>query len=185
MKVESKRFGAIEVREDRILQLKGGLLGFGRTEKYALLEDQDDPNLPFRWMVSLEDPEIGFLVTDPGIFFKDYIFDLPEAEMKDLAIENADDVIVLTLLTVPNNPKQITANLAGPIVINAQTMAGKQVVLSDTTYTTKHYIFIQTAPEATTAAANATATPNFAVSPEVAAAEVAKATNHTEVKTTA
>lgn len=184
MKIQSTRFGTIEVREDRILRLKGGILGFNQNEKYALVDDQEDPNHPFRWLISIDDPEIGFLVTDPGIFFKDYAFDLAEADKAELAIISAEDVIVLTLLTVPKDPKQITANLAGPIVINANTLQGKQLVLYSTTYATKHFIFIQTKTEELNAAANAAVTQNFAIATEAVAAEVARAVNHTEVKTT-
>lgn len=184
MKIQSTRFGTIEVREDRILRLKGGILGFNQNEKYALLDDQDDPNLPFRWLISVDDPETGFLVTDPGIFFKDYAFDLAETDKNELAVTSADDVIVLTLLTVPKDPKQITANLAGPIVINANTLQGKQVVLYGTTYATKHYIFIQAKTEEASASATA-GMQTFAISPEAAAAEAARTANHTEVKTTA
>jgi flagellar assembly factor FliW len=143
MKIESTRFGTVEVKEDRVIHLKGGLLGFSELEKFALLDDQADATLPFKWLVSLDQPEVGFLVTDPGIFFKDYIFDLPPEVAKSLEVRSEEDVQVICLLTVPSDPKMITANLRGPIVINTQTFAAKQIVLHDTDYVTKHYIFLQ------------------------------------------
>jgi len=143
MKIESKRFGQVEVKEDRIIKLKGGLLGFSEMETFVLLDDSEDAGLPFKWLVSIEQPEHGFLVTDPGIFFKDYVFELPEDVAGELSVRSEDDLQVLTLLTVPTDPKMITANLKGPIVINTRTFEAKQVVLGGTDYVTKHYIFLE------------------------------------------
>lgn len=151
MKLESKRFGKIEVMEDRILTLKGGLLGFSELNRFVLLDDLEDPNIPFKWLVSVDDPEYGFLVTDPGIFFKDYVFDLSEDDRDALDVRSEDDVTVITILTVPSDPKKITANLNGPLVFNNRTRSGKQVILANSDYTTKHYIFIQANEEATEA----------------------------------
>jgi len=145
MKIESKRFGTIEVREDRILTLKGGLLGFNQLTNFILVDDQEDPSLPFKWLIAIDQPEHGFLVTDPGIFFKDYVFDLSEEDGKALEVGSEDDVTVISLLTVPADPSKITANLKGPLVFNNRTREGKQVVLADSGYSTKHFIFLQEA----------------------------------------
>lgn len=143
MKIESKRFGSINVKEDRVLTFEGGLMGFSELEKFVLVDDQVDPSLPFKWLISIEEPEYGFLVTDPGIFFKDYVFDLSEEDRAAINANTEDDVSVITLLTIPADPKMITANLRGPLVINWKTLKGKQVVLDSTGYATKHYIFLQ------------------------------------------
>lgn len=156
MKIESKRFGNIEVMEDRILHLKGGLLGFSHMEKFILVDDQMDPTLPFKWLVSVDDPEYGFLVTDPGIFFSDYVFDLSEEDRTLLSAKNEDEVTVISILTVPADPQKITANLRGPLVFNNKTRIGKQIILGDGKYATKHYIFLQASEEATTATESTT-----------------------------
>lgn len=148
MKIESKRFGTIEVKEDRILTLEGGLLGFSNLEKFVLVDDEVDPTLPFKWLISVEDPNIGFLVTDPGMFFSDYVFDLSAEDAAKLGVSTADDLTVMCLLTVPADPRMITANLRGPLVFNNNTKHGRQIVLQDSTYATKHYIFVQKSDEA-------------------------------------
>lgn len=142
MKIESKRFGTIEVMEDRVLNIKGGLLGFTNMNRFILVDDQEDPNLPFKWLISIDDPEYGFLVTDPGIFFKDYVFDLSEDDRQELAADTEDEVTVITLLTVPSDARKITANLRGPLVFNNRTRVGKQLILVNSGYATKHYIFL-------------------------------------------
>lgn len=143
MKIESKRFGTIEVKEDRILSLEGGLLGFANLEKFIMVDDEVDPTLPFKWLVSVEDPEIGFLVTDPGMFFGDYVFDISASDAEKLGVSKTEDLTVVTLLTVPADPRMITANLRGPLVFNNNTRKGKQIILEKSDYATKHYIFVQ------------------------------------------
>ncbi len=148
MIIQSKRFGDIEVKDDRVIHFKEGVLGFPQLKRFILADDPNDMMLPFKWLISVDAPDTAFLVTDPGIFFKDYVFDLPEDDRSKIGATSEDDVSVITMLTVPPEPKKITANLRGPLVINWRTLVGRQIVLRDSSYTTKHYIFLQETPEA-------------------------------------
>jgi flagellar assembly factor FliW len=143
MIIQSSRFGTIDVKEERIITFKDGLLGFPDAKKFIVADDPLDVSLPFKWLICVDQPELAFLVTDPGIFFKDYVFDLTEDDRTKIGAQSEDDVSVIALLTVPADPKKITANLRGPLVINWKTLVGRQVILKGTHYTTKHYIFIQ------------------------------------------
>jgi len=147
MIINSKRFGSLEVNEERIIHFKDGLLGFPEMKQWILADDPNDLSLPFKWLICIEQPDLAFLVTDPGIFFKDYVFDLAEEDRSKIGARTEDDISVITLLTVPADPKGITANLRGPLVINWRSLVGKQICLKDSPYTTKHYIFIQTPEE--------------------------------------
>lgn len=147
MIIESTRIGRVEVKEDRVIRFENGLLGFSDLKEFILADDPVDISMPFKWLVSIANPEIIFLVTDPGIFFKDYVFDLPAEDSKALGVNTEDDVSVITMLTVPSEAKKMTANLRGPLVVNWRTLQGRQVILKDNRYTTKHYVFIQDAGE--------------------------------------
>lgn len=103
-----------------------GLLSF-ELEAYAL-------DTPFYWLRSIEDPEVAFLVMEPGYFMDDYAFELSDDTLKALQISEAAEVGVLVLLTVPENPLEMTANLLGPIVFHRQQQQCKQVVLDAETY---------------------------------------------------
>lgn len=151
MFIESKRVGRIDFDESRVITFAEGILGFPTLSRFILCNDPVDETMPFKWLVSIDNPEMMFLVTDPGLFFKDYVFDLTEEEKTYLNFESENDVNVITIVTVPKEPKKMTANLRGPLVINWRTMRGRQVVLKDTHYETKHYLFPQdsTAPVAT------------------------------------
>lgn len=81
---------------------------------------------------SVQRPEIRFLVAVPTPFFPDYTIDLDEATCTDLGLDDADDALVLVILTVGVDPDPTTANLVAPVVINARTRAAAQVILSGT-----------------------------------------------------
>jgi flagellar assembly factor FliW len=50
-------------------------------------------------------------------------------------------VLIFSIITVPpQNPQMMTANLLGPIVINGCTRRGKQVIVQDEEYTTRHRV---------------------------------------------
>lgn len=141
MIIQSQRIGTVEVQEEKLISIPEGLLGFPQLKTFFLADDPADVEMPLKWLVPIENPEILFLVTDPGIFFKDYVFDLPSEDQKALKVTSEDEVSVIVVLTVPADPKQITANLRGPLVINWKTRVGRQVILKDSPYEVKHYIF--------------------------------------------
>lgn len=72
--------------------------------------------------------------------FKNYEFDLDESTAELLEIDNIQDVEVMTILTMAEPFEKSTANLLAPIIVNRKNMMAKQVVLHDSSYTTKHPI---------------------------------------------
>ena len=63
---------------------------------------------------------------------------------RELALNSPDDVLIYAVLTLSgSNIRDLTANLIAPIVINARTRKGKQIVLDRSPYTTKHRLFPQ------------------------------------------
>jgi len=154
--IESSRVGKIEVKEDRVIHFPEGLVGFPDLKRCIVADDPNDIGMPFKWLIPLENPEMLFLMTDPGIFFSDYAFDLDEEHREYIGVRSEDDVSVISLLTVPSDPSKITANLRAPLVINWRTMVGRQIILRNTNYQTKHYIFIQRESDAQVTTANST-----------------------------
>jgi flagellar assembly factor FliW len=79
---------------------------------------------------SVQRPEIRFLVVVPTVFFPDYTVDLDEVTCTDLGLDDADDALVLVILTLGADQESTTANLVAPVVINARTRAAAQVILT-------------------------------------------------------
>ena len=134
MKVRTTRFGEVEIDPSRLLVFPHGLLGFARFRTFALL--QPDDRGVFYWLQSVEDPELAFVVTDPTAWVPGYQVPIRPGELAELGLERADDATLFAI--VNRRDGSITANLQGPIVLNAASRTGIQLVLSDRSWSTRH-----------------------------------------------
>ena len=141
MIVKTKRFGDLTVEEQDIITMIGGLPGFEDNTKYVLLNH--DEKSPYKWLQSLENCELAFVVMEPFVFFADYQFELSQNDIKELEVAKPEDVAVLVILVIPDDPRKMTANIKAPLVINMAKMKGKQVVLNNEAYPVKLHLFQQ------------------------------------------
>ncbi len=139
VKTDTKIFGEMEVAPEAIVRFKEGLLGLESYKDYALLELPD--NDKFYCMQSLDDSELAFFVIRPWDFFPDYEADVPDGELAAMGITTPDQLELYCILTVSGKTSEMTANLLAPIVIGGEKNEGKQVVLRETEYKTKHRLF--------------------------------------------
>lgn len=138
MRVESTRFGTIEVSAEDVIRFEQGLLGFEGYHEYVLI--QQDPSSPFSFLQSLDDPDLTFVVVDPLWLRPDYRVRVREEDLARLDLQPEDDVTVLAIVTVPKDPKAMTANLMAPLLINGRTRQAMQHVQSDGPYQIRHRI---------------------------------------------
>jgi flagellar assembly factor FliW len=132
MKIETTRFGLIEVDDASIIKMPKGPIGFEDYKNYCLIQHR--PDTSFRWLQSVDEPNLAFVVVDPSQLFEDYEVELADPDVEALQLERAEDALVLTIVTIGENGKEITVNLAAPIVINAKKLIGMQVVLQNDKY---------------------------------------------------
>ena len=138
LKVKTTRFGEIEVADAEILELPAGLIGFPELKKYILLDHEKDS--PFKWLQSLDDGAIAFVLINPLLFKPNYIVEVTEAEVADLELKNEKDAVISVIVTIPANPQDMTANLKAPLVFNLGNRKGKQLILNNLEYTTRHNV---------------------------------------------
>ena len=138
IKVKTTRFGEIEIKESDAIELPRGLIGFPELKQYVLLDHDKDS--PFKWLQSLDDGSIAFVLINPMLFKADYSVEVAEAEVADLDLTNEDDAVISVIITMPSNPQNMTANLKAPLVFNLKNRKGKQIILSHSEYTTRHNI---------------------------------------------
>ncbi len=153
IKVKTSRFGELEVKNNDVIELPSGLVGFPELKKYVLLDH--DKESPFKWLQSLDDGAIAFVLINPLLFKPDYTVEVTEAEVSDLKLEDEDDAVISVIITIPSNPQNMTANLKAPLVFNLKNRSGKQLILSNVEYTTRHNIMEEVKKQS--AAGNATA----------------------------
>ncbi|MGG3738359.1 flagellar assembly protein FliW [Aeribacillus pallidus] len=138
MKLRTKYHGEIEINEKDIFHFEFGIPGFLDEKQFVLLPFEDTP---FVILQSVKTPELGFALIDPFIYFKDYNFELDEQSVAQLQLSSEKEVAVYVILTVANPFDNTTANLQAPIVLNCKKKLGKQVILTNTSYITKHRLF--------------------------------------------
>ena len=139
MKCTSTRFGSFEVRDESILTFPSGLLGFAEAQRYVMLDH--DTEAPFKWLQSVEEPSLAFVIMDPALFHPGYDIDVPADALAEIQCEGEEDLALVVILTIPSDdPGRITANLRGPLLISHKTKLGKQLVLSDD-FPTRHPLF--------------------------------------------
>lgn len=130
MKVQTSRFGEVEVNENFCFDMIIPILGYEKEHEYVLIEHKEKSN--FRWLQSVSTPELAFVVTIAGCFGIDYSFELPDESQNALGIEDADDILTFNICVIPHeNPRAATINLLAPLIFNIKNHKCGQVVLSD------------------------------------------------------
>ena len=122
-------------------RLTKGLVGFPDENEFELLVNTEE--LPFMWIRSTKNHELGFVVLEPAQFLTEYEIEIADDDAEELGITSFDDALVLNIVTIrgEENLESATANLVGPIVINRNSQVGKQVIVSNhMKYSTKHPI---------------------------------------------
>ncbi|MEM9420786.1 MAG: flagellar assembly protein FliW [Planctomycetota bacterium] len=139
MKIQTTRFGEVQVEDTRVLNFPKGLLGFPKYQDYVLIEsgDQTRPNEEsnFWWLQSIDLPELAFVVTDPTLFVSTYKVPIHPEQMLGLGLSSIDEAQVFVIVNKRGNV--LTGNLQGPLVINVASRCGEQLVLSDRRFTTR------------------------------------------------
>jgi flagellar assembly factor FliW len=137
VKVSTKPYGVIEVDERQKIKFPVGLFGFESCRDFVIL---DADRQPFYWLQSLEVQELAFILVNPFLFRPDYELDISDNELEDIGISSPDKALVFSIVTIPADGGPMTANLQGPLVINRERRVGKQAVLADSRWKTKHNI---------------------------------------------
>ena len=153
MKINSSRFGSLTVDEKEIFFFPEGLLGFANRKRFFIYNNQK--NQPFFWLHSVEDPKLAFVICDPQLFYPDYKVPVRKEELSILAAKDQSRLITCVIISSTREPFGMTANLQGPLVINTENYLGKQVVLVDGSYTTRHPIVLKNRQRAMAAGAPA------------------------------
>ncbi len=150
MKIETSRFGRIDIEDDKIITLPDGMLGFSGTRFILLTPEKPTP---FRWLQSVDDPALAFVVVDAQQVLPDYTVSLTADEHSRLALDSKTEVVILLVATLVSETRSVTVNLQGPLVLNPDRMLAKQIVLEGNKFPTKFPLF-GTAPAADTKAAS-------------------------------
>jgi len=132
---------ALFSEDGTLLTFPKGLVGFPNLSLFKLFEPKD--SYPLKFLQSVETQEVSFVCVDPACVKKDYEVPLGEEEAEALHLEAPEEALILTLVVIPEDPRNMTTNLAGPLVINVKTRIGFQIVLNADKYPLRFPIIVQ------------------------------------------
>ena len=139
LRVETSRFGMVEISDDKVITLVKPILGFERLRNFCLLEREESD--PFMWLQSVEEPDVAFVIMNPILFFPDYMVETHPRELEDIDCSDLTKIETYVIVTVAKNPKNVTVNLQGPILINTENRRGKQLVMVNSHYSVSQSLY--------------------------------------------
>ena len=142
MKIATKAYGLIDVDDRQKITFPQGLFGFEKLKDYLLL---DAERQPFYWLQSMDDEDVAFVLVNPFLFRPDYEVNISNEELDGIGIRSPEKALIFSIVTIPQDGSPMTANLQGPLIINRDTRMGKQAVLTDDRWKTKHDIMAELA----------------------------------------
>jgi flagellar assembly factor FliW len=137
VRAKTKPFGEIEVDERQRIEFPLGVFGFEELKSYVLL-DASQP--PFYWLQSLDRPNVAFVLADPRAFVADYRLDVAEEDLAAIGAGSTQDVLDFAIVTIPADPREMTANLQGPVVVNRRTRVARQCISRNLDHDVRHRV---------------------------------------------
>ena len=140
MKLNTARFGEIDIEENRIFNFVMPIIGFDMLHKFIILDPNKDTL--FKWLQSIEDPALAFPIISVSALNLDYTIDLPDNIVETLDIKDVESLLVMNITSIPqDNPKGTTINLLAPLIFNLDNQNAAQVVLSGSGYDISYPMF--------------------------------------------
>ena len=119
-----------------VVTMTDGLPGFEKCRRFVIVTA---PTLaPFTCLQGLDDAKPSFLALDPKAIAPDYQTALGDADRLRLGARSNDPLLWLALVRFDATVAKV--NLRAPVVINARTMAGLQLIAAESPYSTEHLI---------------------------------------------
>jgi flagellar assembly factor FliW len=139
VKVNTTRFGELQVNTEDIINFSEGLLGFEKLTQFFIVDPGDSTLI--LWLQSIENPATAFPIIEPKIFKPDYVAKLLPADMNSVNLENISEARIYTILTIPTDISAMSANLKAPVVVNNSKKIARQIVLQDNKLSVKHEMY--------------------------------------------
>lgn len=137
IEIESKAYGKIRIEERQRVEFPRGLYGFEGLRSFAVL---DSASPPFYWLQSLEEVGIAFILVNPYLVEPTYELDISPMEIEEIGLPEAEDLLVFSIVTIPQDGGPIRCNLQGPIIINRTKRLGRQAISLDPRWEIRHIL---------------------------------------------
>lgn len=136
IRIESPRFGTLEVSPERVIEFPAGIPGFEEAKRFSLFHPEGDEPKYFV-LQSLDIPDLAFHVTDPSRLGFSYEISLSDEESATIGMKDPSEAVVVVILAKEGGVRasaSLQANLNAPLIINLATRKGLQHVFSRLDY---------------------------------------------------
>ncbi len=140
MKLQTTKFGEVEVSEDYVFTFVEPIIGYDEYKEFALIDYNEKS--PFKWLQAVDNPELALPVTIPAYFGIPYQFTIPDEKENILEAKDANSILALNIANIPNGePQNATVNLLAPIVVNTDNKKAIQLILTNSDFSVRYKIF--------------------------------------------
>ncbi|NEU26072.1 flagellar assembly protein FliW [Paenibacillus polymyxa] len=130
-------------QSESIFTFPKGIPGFEHLRNFKLQEH----NEMFSIFSAVEEDGISFITINPFDFVHDYEFELSNDALADIEVITREQIAVRCIVTWHSNRDKITVNLIAPIIFNTENLKGKQIILQNSEYTTRHALWSEVESE--------------------------------------
>lgn len=141
MLVKTKFFGEVDLPEEKIIKFERGLIGLPDYKLFTILYDSEKEDGNISWLQSCDEPTLALPVIKPWIIDESYNPVVEDELLKELGELSLDNLVILLTMTVPKDIEKMSVNMKAPIIINADTRKGGQIIVENEEYEVKHMIY--------------------------------------------
>lgn len=138
MKIDTKDFGELEIKEEENIHFLNGIFAFEEVSEFALIEMDGYKQ---KWLQSVKAKDPRFIVFDSEDVVEGYEPTIPSDVLARLKLEPRQKPCLFVIAVIPENIKNMTVNLKSPIVVNLQKRLAAQVILDRENYPVRYHVF--------------------------------------------
>jgi flagellar assembly factor FliW len=121
---------------DTIIRMEEGLIGFSGCKDFVLMAKPEIA--PFQMLKCINAPDISFLVLNPKVLVPNYYDSVPEREWESIGITDKRRRLAFAISIIGRTPREGSANLQAPLLMNYEAMIARQVILTDSGFSFRH-----------------------------------------------
>ena len=129
VKIITPHFGELIIQNDQIFYFENGMLGFEDLHNFVVISEEE--TAPFKWLISIEKPEIGFPLLSP------WLIDINYSPGDQYDIEK---LVFFVVITLENEDGKMSANMKAPVILDTDNLKGEQIILPFDKYATNFII---------------------------------------------
>ncbi len=141
MLIKTKCFGEVDIAEDKIITFENGLFGFEEYKKYTVLYDVECKEESISWLQSIDEPTLALPVVSPLLVKPDYNPVVEDTLLESLGTVSDENMAIFFVMTVPSDLTLMSVNLKAPLLINADSKKGIQIIVENQDYPVKYMVY--------------------------------------------